>query len=115
LIKKGNFRLSKVQYPDGIGCCVWTPLDEEDDSCGVCYDFDFDEIDDLIQIIREAKTLTADIYEETETVEQVKYTFFDRIKNVSFEIKPFNWKLEYRNVFSEMAVGPFRFSWPFIL
>lgn len=50
MIKQGNFRGEKVSYPDGIGCCIWIPIDEEEDT-GICFDFSADEIDDMIYLL----------------------------------------------------------------
>lgn len=50
MIKQGNFRGEKVSYPDGIGCCIWIPIDEEEDT-GICFDFSADAIDDMIYLL----------------------------------------------------------------
>lgn len=50
MIKQGNFRGEKVSYPDGIGCCIWIPIDEEEDT-GICFDFAAEDLDDLIYLL----------------------------------------------------------------
>ena len=53
-IKKGELRGEKVEYTDGVGCCVWYPFvtaeGKEIDS-GVCFDFAADDIDDFIALL----------------------------------------------------------------
>jgi len=48
--KQGKFRGDKVSYPDGEGCCIWTPIDENEDS-GICFDFAAEDIDDMIYLL----------------------------------------------------------------
>jgi hypothetical protein len=48
--KQGKFRGEKVAYPDGVGCCIWIPIDEEEDT-GICFDFDAADIDDMIYLL----------------------------------------------------------------
>ena len=66
--RQGKFRGDKIQFPDGVGCCVWTPLSDEpdDDDCGLCYDFSFEDIDDLITLLQTLKTSTPDIFKDTD-------------------------------------------------
>lgn len=69
--KRGRLRGDKVQYPDGIGCCIWYPFselvdDSDDEDTGLCWDFEFDDIDDLISLLQELKRAEPNIYEEQE-------------------------------------------------
>jgi hypothetical protein len=50
VIKQGKFRGDKVKYPDGEGCCLWVPIDEDEDT-GICFDFVPEDIDDMIYLL----------------------------------------------------------------
>jgi hypothetical protein len=63
MIKSGKYRGEKILYPDGIGCCIWTPLDEDDDS-GLCMDFSYEDIDEIILLLQDMKRVEAEPYEE---------------------------------------------------
>lgn len=64
--KVGRLYGEKIEYSDGIGCCVWQPLPDDPDpeSGGTCWDFSFENIDDLIKLLNELKEAPADIFEE---------------------------------------------------
>ena len=112
LIKKGKFRLDKVEYSDGIGCCVWTPMDDDSEDCGICFDFDFEDIDSLIQIIKEAKTLTPEKYVEKK--EDKKPSFFkrlNRLKYIEIKFSPFYWGFRWNSTLRSFRLGPFKFNW----
>ena len=68
MFRKGKLRGEKVQYPDGIGCCIWYPFpgheEGEDEDTGLAWDFSFSDIDDLIAMLQEIKTAEPEIYEE---------------------------------------------------
>jgi len=69
MIKKGKLRADKVKYKDGVGCCVWYPLGAEEDKdydegTGICFDFDGDDLDDMIELLKELKDLEPDIFKE---------------------------------------------------
>lgn len=63
--KSGNIRGDKVKYPDGIGCCIWHPF-PDDENTGVCWDFEFEDIDDIINLLITLKEAEPEIYKETE-------------------------------------------------
>jgi hypothetical protein len=69
-IKAGVFRGDKIQYPDGIGCCVWVPFPatdefpEPDEGMGICFDFSFEDIDDLIELLGKLKDAKANKVDE---------------------------------------------------
>lgn len=62
----GKLRGDKIQYPDGVGCCVWYPLEEteEFEISGMCFDFSFDDIDDFIALLNHLKEAEPDMFEE---------------------------------------------------
>ncbi len=51
IYKSGKLRADKVEYRDGVGCCIWRPLDKQDDSGGIAFDFMEKEIPDLIILL----------------------------------------------------------------
>jgi hypothetical protein len=67
MFKNGRLRGEKVKYPDGIGCCVWYPFPnedgEDDEDAGLCFDFGYDDIDDLIALLQEMKVTEPEIYQ----------------------------------------------------
>ena len=74
ILRKGEFRGEKVLYPDGIGCCIWIPVEPEDDSWGLAWDFAFEDIDDLIALLQEMKTAEYRVFEDDEEREQAAET-----------------------------------------
>ena len=53
-----KLRVEKVEYPDGIGCSIWYPF-EDDPDAGVCFDFPFKDIDEIIRHMEWLKTAPA--------------------------------------------------------
>ena len=67
MIKKGNLRGEKIKYSDGVGCCIWFPMGEdEDEGVGLCFDFSDTDLDDMIELLKEMKETEPEIYEEDE-------------------------------------------------
>lgn len=69
VIKRNKLRADKIEYHDGIGCCIWYPLGAEenedyDETTGICFDFAYEDIDDMIQILEELKEIKAEKFEE---------------------------------------------------
>ena len=64
--KQGNLRADKIEYHDGIGCCVWYPIDDKTEDAGVCFDFDFSDIDNFIALLQQLKDAPAEKYEDEE-------------------------------------------------
>lgn len=62
---KGNLSADKVDYPDGINCCVFYPFEPGGDT-GMCFDFSFSDIDDMIALLQELKDAPADPYVPTD-------------------------------------------------
>jgi hypothetical protein len=64
MIRKGKFAVDKVKFKDGIGCCIWQILDEKTPDSGLCWDFDYKDLDTILYLLSELKTIEAEIYEE---------------------------------------------------
>ena len=64
--RQGKLRADKVSYKDGVGCCVWYPFpDGDDEDTGICFDFSYEDIDDIILLLQHLKLVAPDVYEET--------------------------------------------------
>ena len=59
----GRLRGEKIQWADGVGCCVWYPLGD-DDIGGLCFDFSASDLDDFILLLQDLRDATADVYED---------------------------------------------------
>jgi len=56
MLRKGEFRADKVEYEDGIGCCIWRLFpDSDDEEIGMCWDFAYDELDDILFVLNGLK------------------------------------------------------------
>lgn len=62
-IRSKTFCADKVQYPDGIGCCIWHPF-PGDEEHGLAWDFACADIDELIALLHDLKAMPADDYQE---------------------------------------------------
>jgi len=65
-IKIGKICGDKWKYKDGVGCCIWYPF-EDDESSGCCWDFAFEDIDDLIELLKQLKNKEPEIYQENDS------------------------------------------------
>lgn len=63
-ISQGNLNADKIEYPDGINCCVWYPTTKDGDS-GICFDFPYEDIDDFILLLEKLKKIKATVYKES--------------------------------------------------
>lgn len=61
--REGRLRGDKILYKDGISCCIWIPIDEDENS-GICFDFDAEDLDDMIRLLERLKEATPDVYQE---------------------------------------------------
>lgn len=59
----GKFRAEKVEYPDGIGCSIWQPFGEDTEN-GLCWDFSYDDLVDVIAILSDLWHVPAEKYVE---------------------------------------------------
>ena len=87
MIRRGDLRADKTQYPDGVGCCLWRIFPGhgtgDDEHVGVCWDFPAEELDDLVAMLQELKDAPVDdVYEESEEVEQELATIRHRLSRV---------------------------------
>lgn len=55
----------KIEYEDGIGCCIWETIGD-DDFAGCCFDFSFKDIDDLIGLLVHLKSAPAEKFIDPE-------------------------------------------------
>ena len=66
MLKQGLLRAEKVEYPDGIGCSIWRIFPGGDENIGQCWDFAFDELDDIMSLLERLKSEPVEIYSEDE-------------------------------------------------
>ena len=72
IYKSGNLRADKIQYKDGIGCCIWYPMQIPNDKgimeeeSGICFDFSFVDIHDMKALLNMLIDATADTYDPPE-------------------------------------------------
>ena len=68
MLRRGDLRAEKIEYPDGIGCCIWQicPDITDDEGFGVCWDFEFELLDDIIALLIELKDAPAEPFEDGE-------------------------------------------------
>ena len=66
MFKSGRWRAEKIKYPDGIGGCIWLVIDENDDSFGLCLDFELEDIPHMISVLEQARDGEAEEYIEEE-------------------------------------------------
>ena len=59
----GKLRGDKVRFKDGVGCCIWYPMGDDEDT-GMCFDIDGDDLDDAINLLIDLREAEADVYEE---------------------------------------------------
>ena len=64
MIKKGKYAADKVKYKDGIGCCIWQIFDKKTPDSGLCWDFEYKDLDTIISLLRKLKTIKPIIYKE---------------------------------------------------
>ncbi len=62
--KSGKYLGEKVKFPDGVGVCIWEPLDPKEPEVGICFDFAEEDIDDLINLLRQLKEAKARVFSE---------------------------------------------------
>ena len=66
---QGNLRGDKIQYPDGVGCCIWYPLSDKGgalEDSGPCFDFHADDIPDMIKLLQTLQDADPDVFEDDE-------------------------------------------------
>jgi hypothetical protein len=54
--KKGRFCADKVEYNEGIRCCIWMSLGKDVDT-DAAFNFDYADIDDLLVMLNHLKTV----------------------------------------------------------
>ena len=54
MIRGDKYRGEVVRYSDGVGCSIWLPF-KDNEASGLCFDFSYDDIDDLINILQTMK------------------------------------------------------------
>ena len=68
IARSGKWRAEKVEYPDGIGGCIWQVYSDNDEECGICMDFAEEDLDDMIRVLIMAKLMKATLYKEEDYI-----------------------------------------------
>ena len=66
MIREGKLRADKIEYVDGIGCSIWYPLGDDDETGGICFDFPIEDIDDMRELLIRLKDGPIDIKVDAE-------------------------------------------------
>ena len=64
MIRKLQFAVDKIKYKDGIGCCIWKIIDEDNPDTGLCWDFSYEDLDIILYLLNELKVMEPEIYKE---------------------------------------------------
>ncbi|MFH0806019.1 MAG: hypothetical protein V1901_04040 [Patescibacteria group bacterium] len=64
MIRKGKLAGEIIKYKDGLGGCLWYIYDEKTPDSGLCWDFDYKDLDIIIEILQKLKTIKPRIYKE---------------------------------------------------
>lgn len=51
----GNLCADKVEFQGTQNCCIWYNVDDDED-IGLCFDFCYEDIDDMIALLKILKT-----------------------------------------------------------
>lgn len=62
---QGALRGDKIQYHDGVGCCIWYPLTGTEEA-GICFDFSAEDIPDMIKLLQTLQDAEPDVFEDDE-------------------------------------------------
>jgi hypothetical protein len=65
MIRKGKFAVEKVKYKDGVGCCIWYIIDEKKPDTGLCWDFEYKDLDTILDLLHQLKKAKPRIYKES--------------------------------------------------
>lgn len=104
MVKSNEYRGEKIRYPDGVGCCIWKLLKkDDDDSAGICFDFPYEERDDVLKIVFGLEADEEKVYEpdpeyekhEAERTEREKkwwWKLYDKVDDIGLQVVPFDWR-----------------------
>lgn len=132
-MKKLKIKSEVIKYRDGIGCCIWRSFDDEDDA-GLAWDFNYDELDDIIEHLQKIKETPKDLIpeydynteeEKEREVEEEKENKWwriclDNLSDLTFQIRPFDWSFKFSlgpsiMTFSVVHKGPGTSLGPFMI
>lgn len=104
MARVGKYGGEKVRYPDGVGCCIWTYMKDKDgeETSGICYDFDGDDLDKVAELIEQLRTEKETAYEPDPEQEERERRYeekqrkwwrklLNKIDDVGVHLTPFDW------------------------
>lgn len=108
MVKSGEYRGDKIRYPDGVGCCIWKLLKADDEeSSGICFDFPYEDRNDVIKIVLGLEKDEEKVYEPDPEYEKFEaerkardekrakewfWQFLKAVEDVGIQIVPFDWR-----------------------
>ena len=118
MVKSGKIHGEKITYEDGVGCCIWTQLkeDDEDAGSGLCFDFSGDDLEDMKKVIEQLITTEPKKYVPDEKYEEFKkkqeekekklwYKIYDKLQDIGIHFTPFDWNFRSFWVSRPVAMG----------
>ena len=89
MLKSGNLRADKINFPDGDSCSVWYPFPDDEES-GLCFDFSFSDIDDFSMLLKRLRTEPA--MEPDPEPELAPPTFGEKVRSLfMYPLHSFAW------------------------
>lgn len=134
--KRASVKCSKTKFSDGVSYCIWFPMSDDED-CGVCLDIPEENVDDVINILKEYKKKKPRVFKQDPKDEEFErkleektskwwYKLWSKyLENVSITVNFFDWRFStflasrpvvhknqrmFRHC-SGIAVGPFIINW----
>jgi hypothetical protein len=62
MIRRNKFAAEKIKYKDGVGCHIWQVINEIHPNIGLCWDFSYKDIDEIIELLHDLKKIKAKLY-----------------------------------------------------
>ncbi|MCP3683067.1 MAG: hypothetical protein GY861_10285 [bacterium] len=108
-IKVGEYRGEIIQYKDGIGCCVWEAMCDDDGKeypGGICIDYGVEDTDTIIELMNILKDTTPEVFIESpemiavdKKIEKLRGSLLYKMKDIGIRFTPFHWNFKIRGIF----------------
>ena len=119
IFKSNKIRGEVVSYKGNKGATIWIPFDDyEEEDFGLCWDFDLNNINDVIDVLIQMRDNPSKhgIYKEdkiknSKKEKTFKNFYYKHIYRLGIGINLFNWKLDYYKFFGRLNIGPLEIRW----